>query len=190
SRPVLGVLPFDAGGGTHDALLASGCARELVNILGRVGDLLVIDWRATEGYGPATLDLGRVGEELDARFVLRGDVRTEGGKVRLSAHLVELPRQLVRWSGTYARALEDMLSVQIAIAADVAAALQVRLAEGEQAGTWRVWTSHIDACLLFVEGLHFIRGVTRESNFKSRERMRQAIALDPNYAPAWVYLGW
>src|SRR5690606_26209484 len=101
SRPVLGVLPFDAGGGTHDALLASGCARELVNILGRVGDLLVIDWRATEGYGPATLDLGRVGEELDARFVLRGDVRTEGGKVRLSAHLVELPRQLVRWSGTY-----------------------------------------------------------------------------------------
>lgn len=190
SRPVLGVLPFDAGGGTHDALLASGCARELVNILGRVGDLLVIDWRATEGYGPATLDLGRVGEELDARFVLRGDVRTEGGKVRLSAHLVELPRQLVRWSGTYARALEDMLSVQIAIAADVAAALQVRLAEGEQAGTWRVGTSHIDAWLLFVEGLHFIRGVTRESNFKGRERMRQAIALDPNYAPAWVYLGW
>src|SRR5690606_36420233 len=162
SRPVLGVLPFDAGGGTHDALLASGCARELVNILGRVGDLLVIDWRATEGYGPATLDLGRVGEELDARFVLRGDVRTEGGKVRLSAHLVELPRQLVRWSGTYARALEDMLSVQIAIAADVAAALQVRLAEGEQAGTWRVGTSHIDAWLLFVEGLHFIRGVPRE----------------------------
>jgi len=51
-------------------------------------------------------------------------------------------------------------------------------------------TSSVHAWLLFVEGLHFVRGVTRESNFLGRERMRQAIALDPDYAPAWVYLGW
>lgn len=190
SRPVLGVLPLEPGSGARDGMLAAGCSRDLVNILGRLGDLLVIDWRATEGYGHGGVDLGRVGEELDARFVLRGAVRTEADRVRLSAHLVELPQLLVRWSGAYERTLEDILSMQIVLAADVAAALQVRLGEGEQARVWRMGTSSVHAWLLFVEGLHFVRGVTRESNFLGRERMRQAIALDPDYAPAWVYLGW
>jgi tetratricopeptide (TPR) repeat protein len=145
---------------------------------------------ATEGYGLAAVDLGKVGLELDARFVLRGNVRSEKDRVRLTAHLVELPRQVVRWSGSYERTLEDIFAVQAAIAGEIATALQVKLSEGEQARVWRLATSNIDAWLLFIEGLHFIRNVTRESNFLGRERMQQAIALDSKYAPAWVYLGW
>jgi DNA-binding SARP family transcriptional activator len=190
ARPAVAVLPFLPGGGERDALIASGCAEELVTMLGRLGDLLVIDRHATEGYEPAPGDLHRIGLELDARFLLRGTVRTARDRLRVTAQLVELPRQAVRWSGTYERPLDDIFAVQAAIADEVATALQVKLTEGEQVRLWRRATSDAEAWLLFVEGLGLVRGITRERNFQGRERLQQAIARDPSFAPAWVYLGW
>lgn len=190
TRPVVAVLPFLPGEGARDALVATGCAEELVTMLGRLGDLLVIDRHATEGYGPAPGDLHRIGLELEAPFLLRGTVRTAKGRVRVTAQLIELPRQAVRWSATYERPLDDIFAVQAAIADEVATTLQVKLTEGEQARIWRRATSDVEAWLLFVEGLGLVRGITRERNFQGRERLQQAIARDPLFAPAWVFLGW
>jgi len=190
TRPAIAVLPFQHGDGRKDALLAGGCVAELVTMLGRLGDLVVIDRYSTEGYGSSPGDLQEIGVELDARFLLRGTVRTVKDRLRLTAQLIELPRQSVLWSQSYERPFDDIFIMQSSIAAEVATALQVKLTEGEQVRIWRRATEDVEAWLLFLEGLGLTRGVTREMNFEGRRRFLQATACDPNFAPAWVYLGW
>jgi len=188
-RPVIAVLPFDPGEGPRDALLSAGVAEELVTMLGKLGDLVVIDRHAAQGYG-AGADAARAGRELDARYLVRGAVRSAGDRLRLTAQLVDASRGSVLWSERYDREIGDVFALQEAIADEVATALQVKLTEGEQARLWRRTARDVEAWLLGVEGLALVRGVTRQGNFRGRHCLERALQRDPDFTLAWVFLGW
>lgn len=189
-RPVIAVLPFAADTGERNGLIARGIAEELVTLLGKLSDLVVIDRHAAQGY-PADIDGETAARELGARYLLRGTVRSADERLRITALLLDAGRGSVLWSERFDRVPPgDVFAVQDAIADEVATSLQVKLTEGEQARLWRRSTDDIEAWLLFIEGLGLVRGITRERNHQGRGSLERALRRDPRFAPAWVFLGW
>ena len=66
------------------------------------------------------------------RYVLEGSVRQSGGRVRITARLVDAASAAQLWAERYERPLDDVSAVQHEIAARVAGVIEPALADAEQ----------------------------------------------------------
>src|SRR6185503_11823130 len=71
--------------------------------------------------------IGEIAGELNVGTVLEGSVRKAGGKVRVTAQLINASNDAHLWSEDYDRDLKDIFTVQTDIAQHVTNALAARL---------------------------------------------------------------
>jgi adenylate cyclase len=69
------------------------------------------------------------------------------------------------------------------------AALKVKLTEGEQHRLSRTPTANLEAYDYYLRGLECLARRTKEANEQARQMFEQAIALDPQFAAAYAFLG-
>ena len=101
------VMPFTYGGADASlAALAEGLADELVTGLSRFSYLRVIARNAAAA--------GRSRTELGARYVLEGNLRQAGGRLRVAVQLVDTASGAHVWAETYDRAFvpDEIFSLQ------------------------------------------------------------------------------
>jgi len=68
-------------------------------------------------------------------------------------------------------------------------ALQVKLTEGQMARVTARGTKNLEAYLKCLEAIKYHRQFNKESNALAKEKLKEAIALDPNYPAAYHNLG-
>jgi serine/threonine protein kinase len=84
------VLPFKHAGGNADlAALADGLTEDIVTGMSRFSYLHVIARGSTARYAAEVVDVRTAGKELGARYVLEGNIRQAGGKLRLAVQLID-----------------------------------------------------------------------------------------------------
>jgi adenylate cyclase len=137
------------------------------------------------------VDVRQISDALGVRYMLEGSVRRAANRVRVTAQLIEAATGSHLWAESYDRDLTDVFAVQDDITANVVKALQVTLLEGEQARIWHRATDNLEAwsCLTQAKA-HFDEHLTVEENRAGIVLLERAVALDPNYASAWTWLGW
>ena len=112
--------------------------------------------------------------------VLEGSVRRSGGKVRVTAQLIETRTNTHLWAETYDRELSDVFAIQSDIAQRIANALEAKLAPEEKARLDARPTTNPEAYVLYVTA----RGT---ENYLEAEKMyMQATSLDPGFALAYA----
>jgi len=121
---------------------------------------------------------------LHVAHVLEGSVRKSGNQVRITAQLIRAADGYHLWSQTYDRKLDDIFAIQDEISADVVKQLKVTLLGA--APTARQTDSKAYALYLEAHQLGYLR--TADSLKKSGDLLRQALEIDPRYAPAWTEL--
>ena len=121
--------------------------------------------------------------------MLEGSVRRAGDKVRITAQLVDVTTGHHLWAERYDRELKDIFAIYDEITMKIINALQVVLTEGEQARLLAKGTENLQAYLKFLEAREHFRSFNKEGNALARRLFEETIALDPNYAPAYTYLG-
>jgi len=89
------------------------------------------------------------------------------------------------WSQTYDRKLENIFAIQDEIAAAVVDALQITLL-GEDP---KAIETNPEAYALYLQGIHFSNQGTAESHKQAETLLKQALAIDSGFAPAWTNLG-
>ena len=91
NRASLAVLPF--GGSSSepgvDSYFAQGIVEDIVRGLGRLHELFVISHASTLRYAGVAADTRAIAEELGVRYVLRGTVRCDHGRLRIAAELCD-----------------------------------------------------------------------------------------------------
>ena len=132
-------------------------------------------------------DLRVIGEKLNVRTVLEGSVRKAGGRVRVTAQLINVADGYHLWSERFDRDLEDIFEVQDEIARAIADKLQVTLGRREQKRLVESQTENPEAYQSYVKGRALIlkRGM---DSWRALEAFRSAVDLDPEYAQAWASL--
>ncbi len=190
-EPSIAVLPFDnlSGRAEHD-FIADGLSENIISALSQARGMLVIARNSTFTYKGRPVKVQQVAEELGVQYVLEGSVQVSGDQIRVTAQLIDALSGRHMLSERYDRDLDDVFAVQDEITLNIVSALQVELTEGTQAIDWRGGTDDVEAWRLFQEGLVLHRKGTKENNARSRDLFQQAVDRDPNYALAWVYLGW
>ena len=134
-------------------------------------------------------DATRAVRELGLRHLVDGSVRVDGNRVRVSAELVDASTQQTLWSEQYDRDRADVLTVQSQIAQQIARSLQASLSPAEQRRIEKRPTDNLDAYALFVQARQANIG-DRARNVEAIERLRGALALDPQFALARGHLAY
>ena len=179
----IAVLPFAdmSPNGDHE-YFGDGIADELLNELVRLDGLRVAGRTSSFSFKGSNENLKVIGEALNVGTILEGSIRKDGGRVRVTAQLINASDGYHLWSETYDRELADIFVIQEEIATSVSGALGVRLGVGGVNAFKGAGTRNIDAYEAFLHA----RGSTGDESIRFLERATQ---LDPNYSAAWSMLG-
>ena len=79
-------------------------------------NIRVIARNSSFAYKGQSIDIRKVGEELDVNHVLEGSVRKSGDSVRITAQLIVTKDNSHRWAKRYDGTLENIFELQSEIA--------------------------------------------------------------------------
>lgn len=182
------VLPFtNKSGDPEQDYLADGITEDLVTAIAKVPRIFIISCDATFAY--RSKSARTVGRECGVSHVLEGSVQRDGGRIRISAQLVETESGRHLWSDRFDRVLDEIFSLQDEITLRIATELQVKLTEGEQARLRYTTTRNVDAWDYWMKGLGAFRERSREGVLSARRMWERSVELDPQAAGIIAMLG-
>ncbi|SEP44195.1 TolB amino-terminal domain-containing protein [Rhodospirillales bacterium URHD0017] len=188
-RASIAVLPFTSPGGPGgDDYFADGMTEDIISALGRFRDLTVISRGGVFAYKGKSPSPAAVGTDLKVRYVVEGSIRRSPDRIRISVSLTDTARSVLVWSEKYDVEPKDVFSVQDQIIRQISGALAVRVTNLELARAVAKPPDSMEAYDLVLRGRSLMYRIARSSNAEARTLFERAIALDPNYAPAYVGL--
>jgi TolB-like protein len=186
--PSLAVLPFANLSADQDQeYFADGLSEELLNQLAHMRDLRVIGRTSSFAFKGKNEDLRVIGEALGVDHILEGSVRKSRDNVRITAQLIDAANGSHLWSQSYDRRLDDIFAIQDNIAVSVAEAIGVTLGVGDL-GRKPGMTRNVAAYDEYLQARAANREFRLEGFERAVEHLKRAIALDPSYALAWLFL--
>lgn len=181
----IAVLAFDDMSADKDQeYLSDGIAEELLNLLSRIPELRVTSRQSAFSFKGKDVLLGDVARQLNVAHVLQGSVRKSGGHLRITAQLIDARTDTQLWSETFDRDLGDIFTIQEEIAAAVVEQLKLQLLGGAP----RVAAVDPQAYTLLLQARHFGNLGSADGYAETIRLLEQALAIDPDYAAAWVAL--
>jgi serine/threonine protein kinase/Tfp pilus assembly protein PilF len=185
--PSVAVLPFlSLSANPENEFFAEGITEDVIAQLSKIRSLKVISRTSVMQFKKREQSLREIGATLQVATVLEGSVRQAGDRVRIVAQLIDAETDRHLWSETYDRQLTDIFAIQADVALQIAAALKAELSSAEQIRMHRKPTSDLRAYQLYLQGRHCYSRYTEEGIRKGIEYFKQAIAVDPGYALAYV----
>ncbi len=183
----IAVLPFaNLSADPEQDYFSDGLAEEIINLLAHMAGLKVIARTSSFAFRGKEQDVREIAETLNVTHILEGSVRRSGGRIRVTAQLINAADGSHLWSERYDRELSDIFAVQDEISAAIARALRVKLSP--EAAPQR-YMPKLAAYEAYLKGRHFQVKVTPESVELARRYYEQASELDPAFAMAHVGLG-
>ncbi|HQR45229.1 MAG TPA: protein kinase [Thermoanaerobaculia bacterium] len=183
----LAVLPFEnLSGDPGQEFLSDGLTQEMIVQLGRLhpASLSVIARTSVMQYKKTTKPIDQIGRELGVDYVLEGSARREGGRIRITAELIEVRRQAQLWADSFERELSGILALQNDVSQKVARALALKLLPAEQARLASARAVNPEAYEACLKGLHHWYKLTSSELETARSYFEAALAKDPDYALA------
>jgi adenylate cyclase len=127
-KPSIAVLPFaNLSGDPEQEYFADGMVEEILTPLSRIRWLFVIARDSSFTYKGQRIDVKQVGRELGVRYVLEGSVRKAGGRVRITAQLIDAATGTHLWADRFDGSLEDVFELQDKVASSVAGIIEPAL---------------------------------------------------------------
>lgn len=184
-QTAIAVLPFESIGADSTAYLAAGLTEEIQNVLATSPSLRVAATRSSSVFAGSSASIDSIGRALGVVHLVEGSVRAGGGRVRVSARLVDAESGLREWSETYERGTADLFGIQIDIARAIAYQLRARITAYRGRGT-----EDGEAYTLALEGRQVYEQGTDVRVFapEAARLFQGALARDSTYAYAWAGL--
>jgi adenylate cyclase len=190
-KPSIAVLPFtNFSSDPEQEYFADGMVEDIITALARIRWLFVIARNSSSTYKGRAVDLKQVGRELGVRYVLEGSVRKGGGRIRITAQLIEAEAGTHLWADRFEGPLEDVFEIQDNIASSVAGIIEPTLEAAEIKRSIARPTNSLTAYDLFLRALPDVGTYEWEPTKRALILLRQAIERDPNFGKAMAYAGY
>ncbi|HEX4951551.1 MAG TPA: protein kinase [Blastocatellia bacterium] len=187
----LAVLPFKLLNPNADEasgdFMGVGLADALITRLSTVRRFIVRPTSSVLRFANSTDSL-QAGRDLGVDFVLEGNIRRLPDRIRVTIQLLSVCENAARWAGSFDEKNADVLELEDSISARVANALIPHLTGEEQKQLARRGTNKPEAYEAYLRGRYHWNQFTPESLPKAHAAFENAIALDPEYALAYVGL--
>jgi adenylate cyclase len=186
------VLPFaNMSADAEQEYFSDGISEDIITDLSKVSALSVISRNSAFQYKGKHIDLPKVARELNVSHVLEGSVRKAGGRVRITAQLINGATNDHIWAERWDRDLTDIFALQDEISQTVVAALKLELLPQEKKAIEQRGTISPDAYNLYLMARqYYVSGnlgdVRREEAIL--RLCRRATEIDPEYGRAWALM--
>lgn len=184
----IAVLPFvDQSTEKDQGYLAVGVAEEITSLLGSVETFRVTASRSSQILSERGLTPVDVGKRLGVDAVLTGSIRATGSRLRIRVELLDVSDGRTLWTESFLRELKDIFFIESEVSRAVVNLLQD---EYLQSGAFAdlSTTSSTDAYVMYLRGREAYRKQTTESMREARNLFEQTLALDSEFAKAYVAL--
>jgi TolB-like protein len=190
-KPSLAVLPFqNMTGDAEQEYFVDGMVEEITTAIARLPWLFVIARNSAFTYKGKAIDVKQVAQELGVRYVLEGSVRKAGNRVRITGQLIDTTTGAHIWAERFDGALDDIFELQDQVASSVAGAMEPKLRQSEIERASRKPTANLTAYDLYLRALAQSYRLTEDGVAEALVLARQALVIDPSYAPAAALVGW
>jgi len=186
-KPSIAVLPFaNLSGDPEQEYFADGMVEEIITALSRIRWLFVIARNSTFTYKGQATDVKQVGRNLGVRYVLEGSVRKAGGRVRITAQLIEAATGAHLWADRFDGSLEHVFELQDQVAISVAGVIEPALEAAEIRRSAERPTSDVTAYDLYLRALTLSFSWERDDAMRALRLLERAIERDPRYGLALI----
>jgi adenylate cyclase len=184
-KPSIAVLPFaNMSGDPEQEYFADGMVEEIITALSRIRWLFVIARNSSFTYKGQAIDVKQVGGELGVRYVLEGSVRKSGGRVRITAQLIDALGGAHLWADRFDGSLEDVFELQDKVALSIAGVIEPTLQAAEMRYAVDRPTNDLTAYDLYLRARSVASTYEREDLAQALDLLRQAITREPRYGAA------
>src|SRR5713101_5597011 len=190
----IAVLPFEnLSGEKENAYFTDGVQDEILTGLAKVADLKVISRTSTMQYKVgAERNLREIAKALGVAHVLEGSVQRAGGRVRVSAQLIDARTDSHLWAERYDRDVADVFVIESEVAGKIVAQLQAKISPSEKAAIEKAPTNDIAAFNLYAHAKALIDdALLRETSkdlFEAVRLLDEAVKDDASFYPAYYQL--
>jgi len=181
----IAVLPF-ASYSSHpeDEYFADGMTEELIASLSKIKDFRVVARTSMERYRETTKPITAISRELGVGTILEGSVRKAGGKVRITAQLIDGSTEDHLWAEHYDLDVGDVLEIQAEIARRASEALKIELLTDEVSALQAAEARDPEAHIAYLKGRYYLKKYTKEALETAMGYFEEALRKDPAYARA------
>ena len=186
-QPSVAVLPFTCFSEEREfKFLTEAMTEDLITMLARIPGFIVIARQSSFAYQGRTVDSREIGRELGVRYIVEGSLRPIGGQLRVGAQLIDAKTGAQLWADRFDGQAENVLELQDQIARAIASRIEPELVRAEIALIRRRRDANPNAWSCFLEGAGVIslKGWSEETLTHATALLRQATALDPDFALA------
>jgi serine/threonine protein kinase/tetratricopeptide (TPR) repeat protein len=191
----IAVLPFEnLSDDKENAYFADGVQDEILTNLSKVADLKVISRTSVLQYRSGSKrNLRQIAAELGVAHILEGTVQRAGGRVKISAQLIDARTDTHTWATSLNRPLADVFAVQSEVAVKIVGQLKAKLSSAEKAAITEKPTDDLIAYDRFARAKSLIEstvlsGRPKESLFEALRLLEEAVARDPTFLRAFCQL--
>ena len=186
----LAVLPLrNLSNDPNQEYFSDGVTDELIADLAKAGGLRVISHTSVERYKGTKLSLPEIARELGgADAIVEGTVLRSGDRVRITVQLIDGRSDQHLWADSYDRSLRDVLSTESEVSQSIAETIMLELSPEQKTHFAAARAVNPEAHDEYLKGRFFWNQRTEADLKKAVDSFQQAIAKDPNYAPAYAGL--
>jgi adenylate cyclase len=193
-KPSIAVLPFEnISDDPAQGFYADGMTGDLITDLSKLSGLEVIARHSVFAYKDQPVKLEQIARELHASHVLEGNVRRFEGKIRINVSLIDVATAQSMWSERYEGDESELFDLHNHVIGSIVSTLAVELSAQEQQLFVQPPTDNLEAYD------YYLRAERRRLSKREKDEWitdilnaiqlyRKAIALDPDFAEAYVGL--
>lgn len=195
AKPSICVLPFlNMSDDPQQTYFSDGMTEDVITDLSKVSAVSVL--ARTTSF--SLRDVAEPAPELAARLgvthLLEGSVRKSGGRLRVTAQLIDGTTGAHLWAERYDRSVADLFALQDELTTAIVAALRLQLLPDEKQAIEQRGTHCSEAYELYLLARRYYEGGGMDAgdvrHLEAIERLcRRAVTLDPNYGQAWALIG-
>ncbi len=185
----VGVLPLQLiGTSAAESHLSTGLADEITSALARFRWMFLVSSSSLARFALQTRDETAIRRAFNIDFLLDGSVQRVPDRLRVALRLLDLRAgNQVVWSRRFDCETSDLLSLQDEVAAEVVAQIDPEILLIEAQRLTARPPADVTAYELMLRALPLLARLDREQFMHAGDLLRQAIALEPDYAAAHAW---
>ncbi len=176
----LAVIPLEnLSRNPDEQYFADGLTDALITDLAKMNGARITSRTSVIQYRGTKKSIKEIGKELNVDAVVEGTVTHSGGRVRVTAQLIQVTTDMHLWADAYEREVSEILDLQRVLATDIARRINMFMKPLDRAR--RV---NPESYGLYLRGRYSFYQYTSRGWQEAIQRFNEAIENDPEFAPA------
>lgn len=185
----IAVLPLEnLSGDPQQEYLSDGMTDAITTVLAQIPDLRVISRTTSMHYKHTQKTTPEIARELGVDALVEGSVIRSGNQLRLNVQLIQTNNDRHLWANSYDRELANVLILQGELAREIAGQIRPRLSPEQEQRFTQQRQVDPETYMLYLQGRFYWHQRKEESLTKAIGYFEQAMARDPDFAPAYAGL--